>query len=80
MVLYKALGHTVINSLNGSKNTGGVAQGLTTALNHQNSPVNDMLGRGEQMVFTLKTAYVYSFMYAVVGVIIPLNAPIDSIH
>jgi hypothetical protein len=60
--------------------TQGKWNSLTTALDRQNTPVNDMLGKVEQMVFTSKLSHIIASMYAGVEVIILLNTPIHSIH
>jgi hypothetical protein len=45
---------TATNSLNGSANTGDVAEALMTALDLQKPLVNDLRRQGAQMVLTLK--------------------------
>jgi hypothetical protein len=53
---------TATNSLDGSANIGDVEEGLTTALDRQKPPVNDLRGKGAQTVLNLKMTYVIEIL------------------
>jgi hypothetical protein len=62
MVLYKTL-ITGTNSLNGMANAVDVVEVLTTALNLQIPPINDLHRQGAQMILTVKMTLVFGISF-----------------